>query len=36
MRYALSDYEGKDTARIIELDKNVTGEGPAFFNQFGA
>ncbi len=30
------DYQGKKAARIGTLDDNIIGEGPEFFNQFGA
>ena len=30
------DYEGKNAANISELDVEITGQGPDFFNSFGA
>ena len=37
IRYFLHamDYDGKETRNIGEIDSNILGQGPAFFNTFG-
>ena len=38
IRHVLSNvnYEGKDADAIGEIDPKILGQGPAFFNSFGA